>query len=336
MPPLFSSRRGGACAFNLFNTVSNSADHPTIGKSTRGEDDIIKRIAAILGRGPIPRGERHIGDDAAVLAPFVGQALISTDMAVLGVHLDATLFPLEDLGFKAVASAVSDLAAMGGRPRGAVVAVSAPPGTDLEELHRGIADAAVITSCPIVGGDLTRGNDVSVAVTVFGECPGGDAVLRSGARPGEKILVSGPLGRSSAGLRRRRAGAALQDELVVAHRRPWPRLAEGIAARGAGASAMMDLSDGLGLDLHRLADASNVGFVLDGVPVAEGATEQEAISGGEDYELLIVTPNVERLRMIFADRGLRQPIQIGWTVEDVSERTLRGERFERKGWQHQL
>lgn len=336
MPPLISSRRWGACAFNLFNTVSNSADHPTIGKSTRGEDDIIKRIAAILGRGPIPRGERHIGDDAAVLAPFVGQALISTDIAVLGVHLDATLFPLEDLGFKAVASAVSDLAAMGGRPRGAVVAVSAPPGTDLEELHRGIADAAVITSCPIVGGDLTRGNDVSVTVTVFGECPGGDAVLRSGARPGEKILVSGPLGRSSAGLRRRRAGAALQDELVVAHRRPWPRLAEGIAARGAGASAMMDLSDGLGLDLHRLADASNVGFVLDGVPVAEGATEQEAISGGEDYELLIVTPNVERLRMIFADRGLRQPIQIGWTVEDVSERTLRGERFERNGWQHQL
>jgi thiamine-monophosphate kinase len=99
---------------------------------------------------------------------------------------------------------------------------------------------------------------------------------------------------------------------------------------------MMDLSDGLGLDLNRLADASNVGFVLDTVPVAEGATEQEAISGGEDYELLIVTPNVERLRMIFADRGLRQPIQIGWTVEDVNERTLRGERFERVGWQHQL
>lgn len=325
-----------ASAFNLFNTVSNSADHPFSGESTRGEDDIIKRIAAILGRGPIPRGERHIGDDAAVLAPFVGQALISTDVAVLGVHLDGSLFPLEDLGFKAVASAVSDLAAMGGRPRGAVIAVSSPPGTDLEELHRGISDAAVVTSCPIVGGDLTRGNDVSIAVTVFGECPGGDAVLRSGARAGEKILVSGPLGRSSAGLRRRRAGASLQDELVVAHRRPWPRLAEGIAARGAGASAMMDLSDGIGLDLHRLADASNVGFVLDGVPVAEGATEPEAISGGEDYELLIVTPNVERLRMIFADRGLRQPIQIGWTVEDVNQRTMRGERFERNGWQHQL
>lgn len=316
--------------------MSLHADSPSAGESARVEDDIIKRIAAILGRGPIPQGERHIGDDAAVLAPFVGQALISTDVAVLGVHLDESLFPLEDLGFKAVAAAVSDLAAMGARPKGAVIAVSSPPGTDLEELHRGIADAAVITSCPIVGGDLTRGHDVSVAVTVFGECPGKGAVLRSGARPGEKILVTGPLGRSAAGLRRRRAGAPLTDELVVAHRRPWPRLAEGVAARNAGASAMMDLSDGLGLDLNRLADASNVGFVLDDIPVAEGATPQEAISGGEDYELLIVTPNLERLRMIFADRGLRQPIVIGRTVPDVASRTLRGEKFERLGWQHQL
>ncbi len=316
--------------------MSFRADSPSAGEATRAEDDIIKRISAILGRGPIPSGERHIGDDAAVLAPFVGQALISTDVAVLGVHLDETLFPLEDLGFKAVAAAVSDLAAMGGRPKGAVIAVSSPPGTDLEELHRGIADAAVITGCPIVGGDLTRARDVSVAVTVFGECPGKGAVLRSGARAGEKILVTGPLGRSSAGLRRRRAGATLQDELVVAHRRPWPRLAEGVAARGAGATAMMDLSDGLGIDLHRLADASGVGFVLDQVPVAEGATFDEAVGGGEDYELIIVTPNVERLRMIFADRGLRQPVQIGWVVDDVTARTLRGEEFERRGWQHQL
>ena len=99
---------------------------------------------------------------------------------------------------------------------------------------------------------------------------------------------------------------------------------------------MMDLSDGLGLDLHRLADASGVGFVLDRVPVAEGATFEEAVSAGEDYELLIVTPNVERLRMIFADRGLRQPLQIGWTTADLTQRTLQGVTFERRGWQHQL
>ena len=175
-----------------------------------------------------------------------------------------------------------------------------------------------------------------MAVTVLGECPGKGAVLRSTARANEKILVTGPLGRSSAGLRRRREGAPLNDELVVAHRRPWPRLAEGIAARGAGVSAMMDLSDGLALDLHRLADASRVGFVLDEVPVATGATMEEALSGGEDYELLIVTPDVERLRLIFADRGLRQPIEIGTVVGDVATRIYAGEPLEKRGWQHQL
>jgi thiamine-monophosphate kinase len=302
----------------------------------RREDDVLERIATIVGQRTIPKGERHIGDDAAVLAPFVGQAIVSTDVAVLGVHLASEIFPLEDLGFKAVASAISDLAAMGARPRGAVVAVTAPVGTDLEELHRGIADASAITGCPIVGGDLSQSHDVTVAVTVFGECPDGAAVLRSGARPGDEILVTGPLGRSAAGLRRRRAGAPLNDDLVVAHRRPWPRLREGAAARGARVHAMMDLSDGLGLDLHRLADASGVGFELSSIPVATGATEEESVSGGEDYELLIVTDDSARLRLIFHDRGLNDPISIGRMVEDSKNRTIRGKTFERRGWQHRL
>jgi thiamine-monophosphate kinase len=289
-----------------------------------------------VGQGRVPEGERHIGDDAAVLAPFVGQAVISTDVAVLGVHLDSEYFPLEDLGFKAVAAAVSDLAAMGARVRGAVVAVTAPPGTDLEELHRGMADASIATNCPIVGGDLAQGLDVTVAVTVFGECPSRGAIYRSGAKPGDDLLVTGALGRSAAGLRRRRDGASLSDELVVAHRRPWPRLAEGVAARGAGVHAMMDLSDGLGLDLHRFADASSVGFELTDVPVADGATMEEAIGGGEDYELLIATDDGARLRLIFQDRGLPKPITIGTVVKDAAVRTLRGEEFERRGWQHQL
>jgi len=311
---------------------------PTVPKGgySRLEDDVIERIAQIVGQRTVPEGERHIGDDAAVLAPFVGQAVISTDVAVLGVHLDSRYFPLEDLGFKAVAAAVSDLAAMGARVRGAVVAVTAPEGTDLEELHRGIADASIVTGCPIVGGDLAQGRDVTVAVTVFGECPGRGAIYRSGAQPGDELVVTGALGRSAAGLRRRRAGALLSDELVVAHRRPWPRLAEGMAARGAGAHAMMDLSDGLGLDLHRFADASGVGFSLTDVPVADGATEDEAISGGEDYELLIATDDAARLRLVFHDRGLSAPLSIGMVVADAERRTLRGEQFERRGWQHQL
>jgi thiamine-monophosphate kinase len=330
-------RRGRAVLSWRASVMSSPAD-PTIPQrdNPRREDDVIERIATIVGRAKIPTGERHIGDDAAVLAPFVGQAVISTDVAVLGVHLDGELFPLEDLGFRAVAAAVSDLAAMGARVRGAVVAVTAPVGTDLEELHRGMADASIITNCPIVGGDLSRGRDVTVAVTVVGECPGGGAVLRSGAEPGDELLVTGPLGRSAAGLRRRRDGAPLGDELVVAHRRPWPRLSEGQAARGAGVHAMMDLSDGLGLDLHRLADASGVGFELVELPVADGATLDEATSGGEDYELLMATDDPARLRMIFLDRGLRAPLTIGVVVADVTTRTWRGEPFGRRGYQHLL
>jgi len=100
--------------------------------------------------------------------------------------------------------------------------------------------------------------------------------------------------------------------------------------------AMMDLSDGLGIDLHRFCDASGVGFALDEVPVAEGATIDEAISGGEDYELLMATDDPARLRLVFLDRGLRAPLRIGVVVPDVATRTWRGEEFERRGWQHQL
>ncbi|HVA53278.1 MAG TPA: thiamine-phosphate kinase [Acidimicrobiales bacterium] len=300
------------------------------------EDDVLERIAKIVTLEQIPSGERHVGDDAAVLRPFVGEAIVSTDVSVLGVHLDAALFSVTDLGYKAVTASLSDLAAMGARPRGLVVAVTAPPGTDLDALHRGVAEAAALTNTPVVGGDLSRGSDVAVTVTVFGECPGRGAVLRSGAQEGDELLVTGALGRAAAGLRRRRDGAPLSDELVEAHRRPWPRLREGMAARGAHVHAMIDLSDGLGLDLHRLADASNVGFELRTIPVASGATEEEATSGGEDYELLIATNDPGRLRMMFFDRGLREPITVGVVVADPLVRTLGGVAFIRRGFEHEL
>ncbi len=302
----------------------------------RREDDVLERIARVVTRGAVPRGEVHVGDDAAVLAPLVGEAVVSTDVAVAGVHLDLTLFSLEDLGYKAVASAVSDLAAMGAWPRGCVVGVAAPPGTDLEALHHGVGDAAEALGCPVVGGDLTAASQVMLCVTVLGECPGRGALLRSGARPGDTILVTGPLGAAAAGWRRRREGADLEDPLVLAQRRPRPRLAEGRAARGAGASAAMDLSDGLGLDLHRLADASGVGFELDGVPVAPGATLEEALRGGEDYELVITTADPGRLEMVFASRSLAAPLRIGRVVTDPAHRVLGGEPLARGGFEHRL
>lgn len=311
---------------------------PTPGQDHQGpsahEDVVLKRIGRIVSRHAAPAGEVYVGDDAAVLRGFVGQAVISTDVAVAGVHLDLELFPPRDLGFKSVTSALSDLAAMGAHPRGLVVAVTAPEGSDLDSLHEGIAEAAELFACPVVGGDLSRGPVISVAVTVFGECPGHGAVLRSGAQPDQVIMVTGPLGASAAGLRRRREGTELSDRLVLAHRHPWPRLREGLAARGAGVNAMMDLSDGLALDLHRLCDASGVGFALDVVPVAPGATFRDALSGGEDYELLMVTSDPGRLSMLFADRGLRRPITLGRTLEKRDERTLKGAALARMGFEH--
>ena len=301
----------------------------------RREDDVVERIAQILGGGA-PKGQIHIGDDAAVLGPLVGEAIVSTDTAVAGIHLDLELFPLDDLGYKAVTSALSDLAAMGAWPRAVVVAVTAPDGTDIETLYQGVAEAAVAIGVPVVGGDLTSGHELVVTVTVLGECPGGGAVLRSGAKPGDTLFVTRPLGRAAAGLRRRRSGAELSDPLVTAQRRPWPRFDEGLCARGLKVHAMMDLSDGLGIDLHRLADASKVGFALDHVPVAEGAEEAEAIGGGEDYELLIATDAPDELLKAFAAKGLSLPIAIGKVVLDSAERTWRNEPFEEAGYQHRL
>ena len=304
--------------------------------SEQSEDDIISGISKVVATLASKDGETFIGDDAAVLSPFAGNVVISTDVCVYGVHLDSTLFSLEDLGFKAVTSALSDLAAMGALPRGLVLAVSAPKGTDLTELHQGAALAATLCDTPIVGGDLTTATDPSIAVTVFGECPGGGAVLRSGAQVGDAIYVSAPLGAAAAGLRRARAGAPLDDVSVLAQRRPFPRLREGIAYRAGGAHAMMDLSDGIGLDLHRLADASGVGFALDIVPVATNATLDEAIGGGEDYELVLTASDETALFAACEARGLGRPVRIGTIVADVSERTLQGQPFRRQGWQHQL
>ncbi len=317
----------------------NEPADPTKERSQH-EDDVLKRIAKIVAPVTPVAGEYYVGDDAAVLKPFVGQAIVSTDVAVLGVHLDPALFALRDLGYKAVTSALSDLAAMGARPRGVVIAVTAPTGTDLDELHIGAVEAAEAelnarrslgVICPRARRSGRRGDRYAGGVT-----PGGGAVLRSGALPGDDLLVSGPLGRAAAGLRRRRAGVALSDELVQAHRRPVPRLHEGMAARGAGVHAMMDLSDGIGLDLHRFADASGVGFELDDLPVAEGATLEEAISGGEDYELLIATDDIERLREVFRGNGLSEPLRIGRVVSDASVRTLNGEQLVRRGYEHRL
>jgi len=284
-----------------------------------------------------------------VLAPLVGpegKVLFSTDMAVAGVHGDLSLMGLDDLGWRAVAGALSDIAAMGGRADHAVVAVAGPPDTDLDLLYEGVAGAADAHGCPVVGGDLSNADQVVVAVAVTGHVAGGPGpVLRSGARPGDHVVVTGPLGSSAAALRALRAQRAAGNrprpgvpetgtEGDLAHRRPRARLAEGEAARLAGASAMIDVSDGLAADLWHLADASEIGFRLDDVPVGPKATLDEALGGGEDYELVFTAPDAAPVLEAFGRGGLRPPIVMGVCVPDPGRRTFAGRPLVPRGWEH--
>jgi len=303
----------------------------------RGEDAVVRHIADVFERvqGPAPAGEIWIGDDAAVVAAPLGRLVFATDAAVAGVHADLSLTGLDDLGWKALTATVSDIAAVGGRPGHAVVDFCVPTGTDLVLLATGVAEAAVEWGCPVVGGDVTVASQVVVGAAATGVLEGDQPpVLRSGASPGDRIVVTGPLGASAAGLRLLRARAREPVSAIAAHRRPRARLAEGVAARRAGATAMMDVSDGLGIDLHRLAEASGVGVALEYVPVAEGATEDEALGGGEDFELVIVTPDPGRLVEAFVGAGLRPPIEIGCCTGERGERTLRGGPLARSGFEH--
>jgi len=323
--------------------------------SLGGEDALIEAIDVLLATalGPAPDGELWRGDDAALVsvAPdgaSVGvRVLVTVDALVEGVHADLRLGSPEDLGWKAFTAATSDIGAMGGRPSRAVASIGGPAGTEVLRIVAGMAAAAAESGCPLVGGDLTEAPVVVVSMTVLGSLgEGPPAVTRSGARPGDQLFVTGPLGASAAGLRVLRAArgpdpAWVPDDpelaaLVAAYRRPRARLAEGWVARHAGASAMLDCSDGLSIDLHRLARASGVGLRLDDVPTAPGATESEALGGGEDYELIVAVPDPAAFVAAFAARGLRPPVRIGACTEDPPERRLRGEDLPLIGWQHAL
>jgi thiamine-monophosphate kinase len=283
-------------------------------------------------------------DDAAVLPlPAGGPLVASVDSVVEGVHFDLALCSAADVGWKALMGALSDLAAMGALPLGALVALCVPGGSGDGELAlgvmAGVAEASAAAGCPVVGGDVSGSAVLMVAVTVLGTVSdaGPPPVGRSGALAGDELLVTGPCGRSAAGLRALRAGRE-GTAAGTAYRRPVARLREGELARSGGAHAMIDVSDGLALDLHRLADASHVGFELDAVPVAPGATLDEALGGGEDYELIVaVDPGlVDELTSAFEIEGLRRPVRLGVLTPDRAPRRLGGQSLDPAGWTHRL
>jgi len=288
-------------------------------------------VAAAVGALEPP--EVGIGDDTAVVRVTGEWSLLAADAVVAGVHADLSLTGLDDLGWKAVAANVSDVAAMGGCPSHLLVIVAGPPDTDLDRLYRGIAEAAREWGCPVVGGDLVTAPTLVVSVAITGSLPG-PPILRSGARPGHGIWVTGPLGLAAAGLRiLKEKGKGATGPGPDAHRRPRPSVAAGVAARAAGATAMIDVSDGLAADLGHLADASGVGLDLDALPIGEGATEDEALAGGEDYVLVFTAPDDDAVGRAFAK--LVAPVRIGTCVPDRAVRRIGARPFPIiGGWEH--
>lgn len=267
-----------------------------------GEFDLITRYF----KRPAKRSPLGVGDDCALLAPAPGMQLaVSSDMLVEGRHFLSTVEPAR-LGHKALAVNLSDLAACGAKPLAFTLAL-ALPGVDehwLEGFSRGLFALADEHGCELVGGDTTRG-PLNICITVFGEVPAGAALLRSGARAGDDIWVSGTLGDARLALEVFRGTMALPADVFAQARmrmeQPTPRVALGQALRGIASSAV-DVSDGLVGDLGHILGSSNVGATLD-ADAAVGAVAAAgtpgvgvetlrtcALSGGDDYELVFTAP----------------------------------------------
>jgi thiamine-monophosphate kinase len=276
-----------------------------------GEFELLARVWDRLP-DPGPRVMLGAGDDAAVTIPG-GATATSVDAMIDGVHFRRAQAEPRLIGRKALAAALSDLAAMAAEPGEAYVVLGAPP--DLEEqecleLVDGMVSLAVETGTAIVGGDVTRAPVLMLSVTVVGHAPSPEQLVqRGGARPGDLLVLTGELGGAAAGLallERPQLAAAVAAETAahLRHRQldPAPRLKAGRALAAAGATAMIDLSDGLGGDAGHVAERSGAALRIEAgsLPLAKGVAEiaaasgrnplQLAVSGGEDYELLAALP----------------------------------------------
>jgi thiamine-monophosphate kinase len=285
--------------------------------SGSNEDSILEKISRRAGNPPPNRAGQGqlalgVGDDAALFRSQPGhETILTCDWFLEGTHFLRDKHPPDAVGWKCLARAVSDIAAMGGTPRCFLLSLALPApltGHWLEEFLRGLRRASRRFECLLAGGDTTRREEILINVTVIGEVRMGRAVRRSGAKPGDLPYVSGRLGEAELGfqlLKRTSKAASRTNSLTRKHLYPEPRLALGqwLATKGL-ASAMMDLSDGLSSDLLRLCAASGVGarveaMTLPMVRISDGNLKSGttplrlALHGGDDYELLFTVPPVK-------------------------------------------
>src|SRR4051812_7260802 len=274
-----------------------------------GEFGLIAELTAGFAGGP------HVllgpGDDAAIVATPDGRVVASTDLLVEDVHFRRDWSSARDVGHKAAAANLADIAAMGAVPTALLVGLTVPaqlPAAWALELAAGMADEARLVGASIVGGDITRGDQVVVAVTALGDLRGVSPLTRAGARPGDVVAVTGRLGWSAVGFFLVSKGLSAEyPEVALAHRRPAPPYAAGPEAARRGATALIDVSDGLLADLGHVAESSGVAIDVDRsslVPepllrAAAGAVNHDPVAamltGGEDHALLGTFPSTGSL-----------------------------------------
>lgn len=270
------------------------------GNRPTGEDELIARIRRRTGLTKGGSIQLGIGDDCAIFRARGASEdlLFTTDMLIEGTHFLRS-HPAADVGWKALARGLSDIAAMGGEPRFCLLSLAIAPWTGtrwIDAFYRGLLALGTREHTPLAGGDLSHTDRVACDIVVAGAVPRGQALRRDGARPGDGIYVSGALGAAASRL--------------ASHRRPvrpQPRLALGRFLRAKlRATAAMDLSDGISLDLRRLAKASGLAAEITAPPRARSATIEQSLHGGEDYELLFTVVDTTRVPREFAGIPLTQ------------------------------
>lgn len=315
---------------------------------------LIRKRVPVATRGDVRLG---IGDDCAVLRPRRGEEFaVTTDLSIAGKHFWPATHPPESVGHRAIARGLSDLAAMGARPVAAFVSLALPrelAGEWMRRFYDGLLDLARARKATLAGGDLSESPIPLADIVLVGAVPSGKALLRSGARPGQALYVTGTLGGSSAGLKRL-AELAESDGQIPKHRHgksnvnavtlhlyPQPRIAQGLWLRKRGtATAAIDLSDGISTDLMRLCEESGVAAEIDAdlLPIFPGATLEQALHGGEDYELLFTAPESARLPKAIAGVPVTRVGRILRRAGKRTSITLKSARGSKAlhpmGWQH--
>lgn len=264
---------------------------------------MIKTIRRLAGSSPVGALMRGIGDDCAVLRLSRGsELLVTTDLCIENVHFRRAWHPAAAVGHRCITRGLSDIAAMGGQPLACFLSLGLP--TDFSQSEnvsqswvngflRGLLAQAGRFRIPLGGGDISSARQITADIVVTGQVPAGTAVLRSGARPGDRLYVTGSLGGSAYTLKQLFAGKKIRPTRSNTHFYPTPRIASGAWLREHSlATAMIDLSDGLSVDLAHICEESRVTAIVEAnkIPVSRGADLELALHGGEDYELLFTVP----------------------------------------------